>query len=201
MQVRDGPPLSLPFLHYIQRSAPAHLPRNIHLYSFMSNPKTREKSSAQTGARPRHRHRERERERLKPPFDPSMGSLCHPCITTIHLSDSFLSLKLPQPPCAVLMVRKYKTVSVRVKESKQSSNCLLKLGTFSFTPASKIRDSSSVRKLSTTLMLDKHASLLSAPLAAAVKIRSHCHCIGRICATKLRNEGNLYDSLKVSYYA
>ena len=33
-----------------------------------------------------------------------MDSLCHPCITTTHLSYSFLSLKLPPPPCAVLLV-------------------------------------------------------------------------------------------------
>ena len=34
-----------------------------------------------------------------------MDSLCHPCITTTHLSFSFLSLKLPPPPCAVLRVK------------------------------------------------------------------------------------------------
>ena len=33
-----------------------------------------------------------------------MDSLCHPCITTIHLSYSFLSLKLPPPACAVLLI-------------------------------------------------------------------------------------------------
>ena len=33
-----------------------------------------------------------------------MDSLCHPCITTTHLSYSFLFLKLPPPPCAVLLV-------------------------------------------------------------------------------------------------
>ena len=59
----------------------------------------------------------------------------------------------------------------------------MKVGAFSFSPASKIRDSSSVRKLSTTLMLDKHVSLLSAPLTVAVKIRSHHHCIGKIWGT------------------
>jgi hypothetical protein len=32
------------------------------------------------------------------------GSLCHPCITTTHFSYSFLSLKLPSPPCAVLLI-------------------------------------------------------------------------------------------------
>ena len=32
-----------------------------------------------------------------------MDSLCHPCITTTHLSSSFLSLKLPPPPCAALI--------------------------------------------------------------------------------------------------
>ena len=38
------------------------------------------------------------------PFVPSAESLCHPCITTTHLSYSVLSLKLPPPPCAVLLV-------------------------------------------------------------------------------------------------
>jgi len=38
------------------------------------------------------------------PFDPSVGLLCHPCIRTTHLSYSFLSLKFPPPPCAVLLV-------------------------------------------------------------------------------------------------
>ena len=50
---------------------------------------------------------ERERERDSsplPPAAPWAGSLCHPCITTTHLSNSFLSLKLPPPPCAVLPV-------------------------------------------------------------------------------------------------
>ena len=35
-----------------------------------------------------------------------MDSLCHPCITTTHLlSHSVLYLKLPPPPCAVLVKR------------------------------------------------------------------------------------------------
>ena len=44
---------------------------------------------------------------LQPPFDPSVGSLCHPCpwFTTTNLSyRCFLSLKLPPPPCTVLLV-------------------------------------------------------------------------------------------------
>ena len=38
------------------------------------------------------------------PSGPSVDSLCHPCITTTHLSYSVLSLKLPPPPCAALLV-------------------------------------------------------------------------------------------------
>ena len=38
---------------------------------------------------------------------PSVDLLCHMCITAIHLSYSFLSLKLPPPPCAVLLVSPY----------------------------------------------------------------------------------------------
>jgi len=33
-----------------------------------------------------------------------VGSLCHPCIAGIHLSDIVLSLKLPPPPCPALLV-------------------------------------------------------------------------------------------------
>ena len=43
-------------------------------------------------------------QQLQPLFGPSVDSLCHPCITTTHLSYSVLSLKLPPPPCAVLLV-------------------------------------------------------------------------------------------------
>ena len=45
-----------------------------------------------------------QKTQLQPPFGPSVGSLCHPCITTTHLSYSVLPLKLPPPPCAVLLV-------------------------------------------------------------------------------------------------
>ena len=38
-----------------------------------------------------------------PKSTPSVDLLCHPCITTTHLFYSFLSLKLPPPPCAVLL--------------------------------------------------------------------------------------------------
>ena len=33
-----------------------------------------------------------------------MDSVCHPCITTAHLPYGVLSLKLPPPPCAALLV-------------------------------------------------------------------------------------------------
>jgi len=53
----------------------------------------------------RERERETETEtETQPHFSPSVDSLCHPCITAIHLSCSFLPLKLPPPPCAVLLV-------------------------------------------------------------------------------------------------
>ena len=38
------------------------------------------------------------------PFGPPVALLCHPCITTSHLAYSFLSLKLPPLPCAVLLL-------------------------------------------------------------------------------------------------
>ena len=43
---------------------------------------------------------------LQPPFSPSVDSLCHPWFTTAKLSYRFPSLKLPPPPCAVLLVLK-----------------------------------------------------------------------------------------------
>ena len=45
-----------------------------------------------------------QKTQLQLPFSPSVDSLCHPCITTTHLSYNVLSLKLPPPPCAVLLV-------------------------------------------------------------------------------------------------
>ena len=45
-----------------------------------------------------------QKTHFQPPFGPSVGSLCHPYITTTHLSYSVLSSKLPPPPCAVLLV-------------------------------------------------------------------------------------------------
>ena len=44
-----------------------------------------------------------QQTQLQPTFGPSVDSLCHLCLTTTHLSYSFLSLKLPPPPCAVLL--------------------------------------------------------------------------------------------------
>ena len=41
---------------------------------------------------------------LQAPFGPSVDSLCHPCITTTHLSYFVLYLKLPPPPCAALLI-------------------------------------------------------------------------------------------------
>ena len=42
----------------------------------------------------------------QPHFSPSVHSLCHPWITTTNLSCRFPILKLPPPPCAVLLVQK-----------------------------------------------------------------------------------------------
>ena len=36
-------------------------------------------------------------------MDPSVASLCHPWFTTTNLSYRFLILKLPPPPCAVVL--------------------------------------------------------------------------------------------------
>ena len=44
-----------------------------------------------------------QKAQLQPPSGPSVDSLCHPCITTTHLSYSVLSLKPSPPPRAVLL--------------------------------------------------------------------------------------------------
>ena len=41
---------------------------------------------------------------LQPPFGQSVDSLCHPWFTTTNVSYRFPILKLPPPPCAVLLV-------------------------------------------------------------------------------------------------
>ena len=46
-----------------------------------------------------------QKAQLQPPVGPSVDSLCHPCITTTHLSYGLLSLKLPPPPCAALLAQ------------------------------------------------------------------------------------------------
>ena len=43
-------------------------------------------------------------KQLQPPLSLSADPLCHPCITTIHLSYRILYLKLPTPLCAVRLV-------------------------------------------------------------------------------------------------
>ena len=45
-----------------------------------------------------------QQTQLQPPFGQSVASLCHPRFTTTNLSYRFPILKLPPPPCAVLLV-------------------------------------------------------------------------------------------------
>ena len=45
-----------------------------------------------------------QQTQLQPLFGPSVDSLCHPWFTTTNLSYRFPILKLPPPPCAVLLV-------------------------------------------------------------------------------------------------
>ena len=53
-----------------------------------------------------------QKTQLQPSFGPSVYLLYHPCITTTHLSYSVLSLKLPPPPCAVLLVIVYHKIPI-----------------------------------------------------------------------------------------
>ena len=45
-----------------------------------------------------------QQTQLQPPFGQSVASLCHPWFTTTNVSYRFPVLKLPPPPCAVLLV-------------------------------------------------------------------------------------------------
>ena len=46
-----------------------------------------------------------QQTQLQPPFGQSVDSLCHPWFTTTNVSYRFPILKLPPPPCAVLLVK------------------------------------------------------------------------------------------------
>ena len=63
----------------------------------ISNSRGRDRETQREGDRESQRRTEREREREK------KASLCNPFITTTHLSHSSTSLKLPPPPCAVML--------------------------------------------------------------------------------------------------
>ena len=45
-----------------------------------------------------------QQTQLQPPLGQSVNSLCHPWFTTTNLSYRFPILKLPPPPCVVLLV-------------------------------------------------------------------------------------------------
>ena len=64
---------------------------------------------------------------LQPPVGPSVGSLCHPCITTIHLSYSALSLKLLPPPCAVLLVLELRRSLLSLANPNGKEECWRKM--------------------------------------------------------------------------
>ena len=53
-----------------------------------------------------------QQTQLQPPFGQSVDSLCHPWFTTTNVSYRFPILKLPPPPCAVLLVNYIHTFTV-----------------------------------------------------------------------------------------
>ena len=82
--------------------------------------------------RPRPRQRQRQQQQLQPPFGPSVDSVCHPCITTTHLSYSVLSLKLPPPPCAALLAYIYIYIAPSIYNTWFDIACIqLKIKTWS----------------------------------------------------------------------
>ena len=48
-----------------------------------------------------------QQTQIQPPVSPSVDLLCHPWFTTTNFSYRFPILKLPPPPCAVLLVSNY----------------------------------------------------------------------------------------------
>ena len=61
-----------------------------------------------------------QQTQLQPPFGQSVDSLCHPWFTTTNVSYRFPILKLPPPPCAVLLV--YSFIYRRKFRSQTSDN-------------------------------------------------------------------------------
>ena len=59
-----------------------------------------------------------------------MDSLCHPCITTNHLSYSCPSLKLPPPPCTVLLGTMSITTLRGIKPRKSAEWDLLRVASY-----------------------------------------------------------------------
>ena len=58
-----------------------------------------------------------QQTQLQPPFGQSVDSLCHPWFTTTNVSYRFPILKLPPPPCAVLLVIVYTHNKSKTKTS------------------------------------------------------------------------------------
>ena len=72
-----------------------------------------------------------QQTQLQPPFGQSVDSLCHPWFTTTNVSYRFPILKLPPPPCAVLLVYIY--ISNNIKLYYQATtmipyNCFTRQG-------------------------------------------------------------------------
>ena len=55
-----------------------------------------------------------QQTQLQPPFGQSVDSLCHPWFTTTNVSYRFPILKLPPPPCAVLLVCTHHYIYIRI---------------------------------------------------------------------------------------
>ena len=53
-----------------------------------------------------------QQTQLQPPFGQSVDSLCHPWFTATNVSYRFPILKLPPPPCAVLLVMYYDDIRI-----------------------------------------------------------------------------------------
>ena len=113
---------------------------------------------------------------LQPPVGPSVGSLCHPCITTIHLSYSALSLKFLPPPCAVLLVLELRRSLLSLANPNGKEECW--------------------RKMVRSTPLGQHATARSyvcfvfvfIPVRVVVRLRS-CVCCMCVCAPVCADEG------------
>ena len=92
---------TLHYLHYTTTTTPLHYNYN---YSCATPHYIQQLWVRWPTRRPLQPLQPFQKTQLQPPFGPSVDLLCHPRFTTTNLSYRFPILKLPPPPCALLLV-------------------------------------------------------------------------------------------------